>query len=158
MSEVKTEVFFTKDNLGKNLYTKKTYYTLCIEQHVLADDKDAADDLFLENGGINHDEVTDKLAIAKNGVETTIVDADYDESGSTEYLGKVAYDKDDYFAEEDGNVIVDTDIDEDENQGDVDEDEIQPINEKALNDYVKEKAESDVDISIELENDSKLGK
>ena len=68
------------------------------------------------------------------------------------------YDKDDYFAEEDGNVIVDTDIDEDENQGDVDEDEIQPINEKALNDYVKEKAESDVDISIELENDSKLGK
>jgi len=158
MSEVKTDVLLHKDNLGKNLYTKKTYYTLCIEQHVLADDKDAADDLFLENGGINHDEVTDKLAIAKNGVETTIVDADYDESGRTEYLGKVAYDKDDYFAEEDGNVIVDTDIDEDENQGDVDEDEIQPINEKALNDYVKEKAESDVDISIELENDSKLGK
>ncbi len=158
MSEVKTEVFFTKDNLGKNLYTKKTYYTLCIEQHVLADNKDQADEKFLESGGINHSEVTDNLATAKDGVETTIVDANYDESGDTTYLGKVAYDKDDYFAEEDGNVIVDTDIDEDENQGDVDEDEIQPINEKALNDYVKEKAESDVDISIELENDSKLGK
>ena len=157
MSEVKTGVFFSKDNLGKNLYTQTKYYTLKIEQSVLADDKDEAEDLFLENGGIDHDEVTDKLAIAKNGVETTIVDADYKDSSDTTYLGKVAYDKDDYFAEEDGNVIIDSDIDEDESQGDVDEDEIQPI-EKSLNDYVKEKAESDVDIAIELENDSKLGK
>ena len=89
MSEVKTEVFFTKDNLGKNLYTKKTYYTLCIEQHVLADNKDQADEKFLESGGINHSEVTDNLATAKDGVETTIVDANYDESGDTTYLEKL---------------------------------------------------------------------
>jgi len=157
MSEVKTDVLLHKDNLGKNLYSQTKYYTLKVEQHVLADNEDQAEDMFLENGGIDHSKITDDIAVAKNGVETTIVDADYDESGGAIYLGKVAYDKDDYFAEEDGNVIIDSDIDEDEHQGDVDEDEIQPI-EKSLNDYVKEKAESDVDIAIELENDSKLGK
>ena len=157
MSEVKSDVLIHKDNLGKNLYSQTKYYTLKVEQHVLADNKDQAEDMFLENGGIDHSKITNDIAEAKNGVETTIVDADYDESGDTTYLGKVAYDKDDYFAEEDGNVIIDSDIDEDEHQGDVDEDEIQPI-EKSLNDYVKEKAESDVDIAIELENDSKLGK
>ena len=36
MSEVKTEVCFFKDDLGKNLYKKKTYYIMEVEQEVLA--------------------------------------------------------------------------------------------------------------------------
>ena len=40
MSEVKTEVCVFKDDLGKNLYRKKTYYTIEIQQEVLADNKD----------------------------------------------------------------------------------------------------------------------
>ena len=40
MSTVQTDVYPFKEDLGKNLYRKKTYYTLCIEQEVLAKDKD----------------------------------------------------------------------------------------------------------------------
>lgn len=40
-----TDVYVNKDDIGKNLYRKKTYYTLCIEQDVLAKDKDEADKL-----------------------------------------------------------------------------------------------------------------
>ena len=57
MSEVKTEVCFFKDDLGKNLYKKKTYYIMEVEQEVLAKDKDEADNLFLEGGGIDYDEI-----------------------------------------------------------------------------------------------------
>ena len=45
MSDVKTPVHPFKDDVGKNLYRKKTYYTVCIEQDVLAKDKDEADRL-----------------------------------------------------------------------------------------------------------------
>ena len=39
---MKTDCTFTQNDLGKNLYTKKTYYTVMIEQHVIADNKDQA--------------------------------------------------------------------------------------------------------------------
>ena len=38
-----TNVFYSDKDLGKKLYRKKTYYTLVIEQEVLADDQDQAD-------------------------------------------------------------------------------------------------------------------
>ena len=38
-----TDVYTFKEDVGKNLYRKKTYYTLVIEQDVLAKDKDEAD-------------------------------------------------------------------------------------------------------------------
>ena len=40
IGEVKTDVTYFKDDLGKNLYKKKTYYSLVLEQEVLAKDKD----------------------------------------------------------------------------------------------------------------------
>ncbi len=52
MANVETDVFYFKDDVGKNLYRKKTYYTLCIEQDVLANNKDEADQKFLDGGGI----------------------------------------------------------------------------------------------------------
>ena len=103
-----TNVYFNKDDLGKNLYSKQTFYTVMVEQHVLAKDKDEADKLFLDGGGIDHSKITSDLAEAKDGVETTIVDANYTDSGDTVFLGKVAYDEDDKYAEEDGNVVIDT--------------------------------------------------
>ena len=142
---MKTDVYFNKDDLGKNLYSKQTFYTVMVEQHVLAKDKDEADKLFLDGGGIDQSKITTDLAEAKDGVETTIVDANYTDSGDTTYLGKVAYDEDDEYAEEDGNVVIDTYADE-------------VVNEKALNDYVKEKAESDIDTAIQLEAEAQLGK
>ena len=46
MSKVETDVYTFKDDVGKNLYRKTTYYTLKIEQDVLAKDKDEADQKF----------------------------------------------------------------------------------------------------------------
>nr|BCU99906.1 MAG: hypothetical protein CM15mV30_2110 [uncultured marine virus] len=57
MSEVKTEVCVFKDDTRKNLYRKKTYYTIEIQQEVLADNKDEADQKFLDGGGINYSEI-----------------------------------------------------------------------------------------------------
>ena len=36
MSKVETDVYTFKDDVGKNLYRKTTYYTLKVEQDVLA--------------------------------------------------------------------------------------------------------------------------
>ena len=131
-----TYIFFNKDDLGKNLYSKQTFYTVMVEQHVLANNKDEADKLFLDGGGIDHSKITTDIAEAKDGVETTVVDANYTDSGDTVFLGKVAYDEDDEYAEEDGNVVIDTYADED----------------------VTEKAESDIDTAIQLEAEAQLGK
>ena len=131
-----TDIFFNKDDLGKNLYSKQTFYTVMVEQHVLANNKDEADKLFLDGGGIDHSKITTDIAEAKDGVETTVVDANYTDSGDTTYFGKIAYDEDDEYAEEDGNVVIDTYADED----------------------VTEKAESDIDTAIQLEAEAQLGK
>jgi len=101
-----TAVYFNKDDVGKNLYRKKTYYTLMIEQEVLATSRTAAVDAFSNSGGIDHSAITKELAENRDGVETTIVDADYRDTDPVEYIGQVVY-EDDEFAEENGLVQID---------------------------------------------------
>jgi hypothetical protein len=64
---IDTSIVYTDKDVNKNLYRKKTYYTLVIEQEVLAKDKDEADKLFLDKGGIDHSqinhEITQKLVM-----------------------------------------------------------------------------------------------
>ncbi len=108
---MKTDCTFTQNDLGKNLYTKKTYYTVMIEQHVIADNKDQADEMFLEHGGIDHSAVNN-IAEDGMGVETTVCDANYTDSSNTEYLGKVVHDEDNEYAVEDGDVVIDPYADE----------------------------------------------
>ena len=105
-----TDVYVNKEDLGKNLYRNKTYYTLCIEQDCLATNKDEADKIFSDNGGINHDKINKDLTDANNGVETYMVDANYTDSDKTEFLGKVVYDDYDGLenAKENGDVEIDT--------------------------------------------------
>tara|TARA_Y100001963_G_scaffold92574_1_gene127446 strand:- start:12802 stop:13248 length:447 start_codon:yes stop_codon:yes gene_type:complete len=148
MNEVKTDVFFSKEDLGKNLYKKKTYYTLELEQEVLAKNKDEADQLFLDGGGIDYDEIKTSITDENKGVATSYVDANYAETGDTQYVGKVAYDEDDYFSEEDGNVIIDSYKDE------MTVAEAVEVGQKLK----KEKEESDVDIALNLEAESAVGK
>ena len=107
---MKTDCMFTSADVGKNLYSKTTYYRVAIEQHVIAKDQDEADALFLEHGGINHDAVQN-IAQDGMGVETTVCDADYTDSSKTDYLGKIVY-EDEPFAVEDGLVEIDTYADE----------------------------------------------
>jgi hypothetical protein len=90
---VDNNVYPTKEDLGKNLYRKKTYYTLVIEQEVLAKDKDEADKLFGECG-IDHSQINHEITETKDGVETFMVDANYTDSGDTEYMGKVVIEED----------------------------------------------------------------
>ena len=89
MAKVETDVMYFKDDVGKNLYRKRTYYTLVVEQDVLAKDKDEADTKFTDHGGINHDKITKDIADANDGVETYMVDANYTDSDTTKYIGKV---------------------------------------------------------------------
>ena len=109
---IDTSIVYTDKDVNKNLYRKKTYYTLVIEQEVLAKDKDEADQIFLDKGGIDHSQINHEITQTGYGVETHMVDANYSESGTTEYIGKVLYAKDDEYAEEDGNVEIDTMADE----------------------------------------------
>ena len=108
-----TDQYIGKDDIGKTLYRKKTYYTLCIEQDVLAKDKDEADNLF-SDCGIDHAKINKDLTEEKNNVETYMVDANYTESGNTEYIAKVVYDEYDGLenAKENGDVELDTYVDE----------------------------------------------
>ena len=125
-----TDVYFNKEDLGKNLYRKKTYYTLCIEQDVLAKNQDEADTKFSDDGGIDHSKITKDITDAKNGVETYMVDANYSDSANTEFIGKVMYEDDTYALEDD------------------------PVEEPKSDAEI----ESDIDVAINLENESKLGK
>jgi len=133
---VETNITFTSANVGKNLYRKKTYYTLMIEQEVLADNEAEADHKFLDFGGIDHSEIKGSITSQKEGVETLVADANYSDSGKTEYIGKVVY-EDAEFAKEDGLVEID-----------------QYADENALT----EKEESDVDVAIQLEAENQRGK
>ena len=96
MNNLQTDVMYFKDDVGKNLYRKKTYYTLVIEQDVLAKDKDEADQKFLDFGGIKHSAINKDIVDASDGVETYVVDANYTDSDTTKYLGKVTWDTDTY--------------------------------------------------------------
>ena len=159
MAKVETDVMYFKDDVGKNLYRKRTYYTLVVEQDVLAKDKDEADTKFTDHGGINHDKITKDIADANDGVETYMVDANYTDSDTTKYIGKVKYDTDSYNqtleeAVEAEDIHIDTWADEDEPH------QLTKIKlvEPSLNDLVKQKEESDIDVALNLEAESKRGK
>jgi len=94
MAKLQTDVNYFKDDVGKNLYRKKTYYTLVVEQEVLAKDKDEAEQKFLDDGGVDHSQINHEITTTKNGVETYMVDANYKDSGNTDYMGKVVIEED----------------------------------------------------------------
>ena len=150
MEDNKTDVMFFKDDVGKNLYRKKTYYTLVEEQDVLAKDKDEADTLFTDHGGIAHSKINKDITDANEGVETYMVDANYADSDTTKYIGKVKYDTDTYNqtleeAVEAEDIHIDTWADEDEPH------QLTKIK-------LTDKQESDVDVALNLEAESQRGK
>ena len=152
MKKVDTDVWFNKDDEGKNQYRKKTYYTLCVEQDVIAKDKDEADNKFSECG-VNYSKITKDITDTKDGVETYMVDANYTETDDTKFIGKVKYDDDSFSqtleeAVENEDIHIDTWADEDEPH--------QLTKIKLVDTGTKE--ESDVDIALNLEAESQIGK
>ena len=101
-----TDIMITQNDLGRNLYRKRTYYTVVIEQDVLASDQDEADVLF-EDSGIDHSKINKELTTEKGNVQTYYVDANYSDQDPTTYIGKVNFDPMDDDAQENGDVIVD---------------------------------------------------
>ena len=117
----------------------------------MANNKDEADQKFLDGGGIAHSKIGKDITDTNEGVETYMVDANYTESDDTKFIGKIKYDTDTYNqpldeAVEAEDIHIDTWADEDEPH------QLTKIK------LVDEKAESDVDVAINLENESKLGK
>ena len=164
MANVETDVMYFKDDVGKNLYRKTTYYTLKVEQDVLAKDKDEADQMFLDHGGIKHSAINKDIVDASDGVETYMVDANYTDSDTTKYLGKVKYDTDTINqtleeAIEAEDIHIDSWASEDEPHQLtkiklVDDKQEEPFMVTGLSD----KEESDVDVALNLEAESKIGK
>lgn len=174
-----SDVMYNKDDVGKNLYRKKTYYTLVVEQDVLANDKDEADKKFLECG-IDHSKITTSLTEEKDGVETYMVDANYTDSDNTKYMGKVKYDTetiDQSFddAVENGDVFIDTYADEDEPHQLTKIKLVTPMtpeeeyknagvvidnngNAMGIESMYGTKEESDVDVAIQLQAENERGK
>ena len=77
-----------------------------------ANNKDEADNKFTECG-IDHSKITHDLTETKDGVETYMVDANYTDSDTTKYMGRVVYDTDTYDqtleeAKEKGDVTIDS--------------------------------------------------
>ena len=164
MSKIETDVMYFKDDVGKNLYRKKTYYTLVVEQDVIAKDKDEADKLFLDHGGIKHSAINKDIVDASDGVETYVVDANYTESDTTKYLGKVKYDTDTYNqtleeAVEAQDIHIDTWAAEDEPHQLT---KIKLVNDKQEEPFMvtglSDKEESDVDVALNLQAESQRGK
>ena len=178
MAKVETDVYTFKDDVGKNLYRSKKYYTLVVEQDVLAKDKDEADQKFLDHGGLDHSKIVKDLAQTSDGVETYIVDANYADSDTTKYIGKVKYDTDSYNqsleeAIENEDIHIDTWADEDEPHQltkiklvmtPEEEDKNANIvrdkdgNAVAVESMYGTKEESDVDVSLNLQAESQRGK
>ncbi len=178
MAKVETDVYTFKDDVGKNLYRSKKYYTLVVEQDVLAKDKDEADQKFLDHGGLDHSKIVKDLAQTSDGVETYIVDANYNDSDTTQYLGKVKYDTDSYNqsleeAIENEDIHIDTWADENEphqltkiklKMTPEEEDKNANIvrdkdgNAVAVESMYGTKEESDVDVSLNLQAESQRGK
>ena len=178
MAKVETDVYTFKDDVGKNLYRSKKYYTLVVEQDVLAYDKDEADQKFLDHGGLDHSKIVKDLAQTSDGVETYIVDANYADSDTTQYLGKVKYDTDSYNqsleeAIENEDIHIDTWADENEphqltkiklKMTPEEEDKNANIvrdkdgNAVAVESMYGTKEESDVDVSLNLQAESQRGK
>ena len=178
MAKVETDVMYFKDDVGKNLYRKRTYYTLVVEQDVLAKDKDEADTLFTDHGGIKHSAINKDIVDNSDGVETYMVDANYTDSDTTKFIGKVKYDTDTYNqtleeAIEAQDIHIDTWADEDEPHQltkiklvmtpEEEDKNANVVRDKDGNAIAVEsmygtKEESDVDVALNLQADSERGK
>ena len=177
MAKLETDVMYFKDDVGKNLYRKKTYYTLVVEQDVLAKDKDEADTKFTDHGGINHSKIGKDITDANEGVETYMVDANYTDCETAKFIGKVKYDTDTYNqtleeAIEAQDIHIDTWADEDEPHQltkiklvmtpEEEDKNANVVRDKDGNAVAVEmygtKDESDVDVALNLDAESQRGK
>ena len=112
----------------------------------------------------NHSKINKDITDASEGIETYVVDANYADSETTQYLGKVKYDTDTYNqtleeAVEAQDIHIDTWALENEPKQLT---KIKLVNDKQEEPFMvtglSDKEESDVDVILNLEAESQIGK
>ena len=97
-----------------------------------------------DHGGLDHSKINKDIADANEGIETYMVDANYTDSDTTKYMGKVKYDTDTY------NQTLEEAVEAEDIHIDTYADENEPLQ--------STKEESDIDIALNLEAEQQLGK
>jgi len=147
-----SDVLYTKKDVGKNVYRKRTTYILTVEEDFIAENADKAQDMSM-NTGLDYDKIKSDLIETKGVSEVHYVDANYSDSEMS-YIGKIKYDTDTYnqtFEEamENEDLHIDTYADENEpNQ----------LTKIKLVEPLTEKEESDIDVAIQLQAEEQRGK
>jgi len=98
---MKTSIITSSEDKDKKIYRQKTYYTLILEQDVMADNEEEAHKMLGDEGGIDYKEINSTVTHESVNVSTYFVDADYDHSEIVTCIGKVDEEGDvvDYYGE-----------------------------------------------------------
>jgi len=147
-----SDILYTKNDVGKNVYRKRTTYILTVEEDFLAENADKAQDMSM-NTGLDYDKIKSNLVETKGVSEVNYIDANYSDS-EMKYIGKIKYDTDTYnqsFEEavENEDLHIDTYADENEPH---------QLTKIKLVEPLTEKEESDIDVAIQLEAENQKGK
>ena len=103
--------FIYKDDLGRKVYKVTNYYTVKTEEFVKVHEGEDPFDIWLDQGGINHDRIGYELL--NEGPHTEAHDGEAcNGDHKVEYVGTVAYNEDNEYAEEDGDVELNEWIEE----------------------------------------------
>ena len=84
-----TAIITTSEDKGKKIYRQKTYYTLTLIEDVIASNKEEADKMLLNEGGIDYQAINRELAHTTCNVDTFFIDADYDHAETIQCIGVV---------------------------------------------------------------------
>ena len=84
-----TAIITTSEDKGKKIYRQKTYYTLTLIEDVIASNKEEADKMLLDEGGIDYQAINRELAHTTCNVDTFFIDADYDHAETIKCIGVV---------------------------------------------------------------------
>ena len=122
LAQVKDYLSISSNTADARISNVISYATGMVEhyigQEVIANNKDEADNKFTECG-LDHSKINFDITDQKDGVETYMVDANYTDSDTTKYMGRVMYDTDTFDqsieeAKENGDVTIDTWVEEKE--------------------------------------------
>ena len=103
--------FIYKDDLGRKVYKVTNYYTVKTEEFVKVAEGEDPFDVWLDQGGINHSNIGTNLLHEGPHTEAYYVEA-FNGDHDVEYVGTVAYNEDNEYAEEDGDVELNEWIEE----------------------------------------------
>ena len=104
-SHMSKPTFIYTDDLGRKVYKVTNYYTVKTEEFVKVAEGEDPFDVWLDQGGIDHDKINQHILHEGPHTEAHYAEA-FGNEHEVEYIGTVTYDEDNEYAEEDGDVIL----------------------------------------------------